>query len=76
MQKVKNQNADDIVVDGQRYKLSAFNDEQQYLLRQMHSCSSKVNNLKFELDQATTAFQGFEQRLKKSLKSKPRKEMG
>lgn len=76
MQDKKNQNADEIVVDGQSYNLSALNAEQQYLLRQMHSCSSKVNNLKFELDQATTAFQGFEQRLKKSLNNKTRKEMG
>ena len=68
MQDKKAQNAAEIVLDGQAYKLAALNTEQQYLVRQMHSCSTKVNNLKFELDQASTAFQGFESRLKQSVK--------
>jgi len=76
MQDTKNQNAAEIVLDGQAYKLAALNTEQQYLVRQMHSCSTKVNNLKFELDQASTAFQGFEKRLKQSIKNNTKKEMG
>ena len=76
MQDKRKENAAEIVVDGQAYKFSVLNTEQQYLVRQMHSCSTKMNNLKFELDQASTAFQGFEKRLKQSIKNKTKKEMG
>ena len=76
MQDKRKENAAEIVVDGQAYKFSVLNTEQQYLVRQMHSCSTKMNNLKFELDQANTAFQGFEKRLKQSIRSKTKKEMG
>ena len=76
MQDKKNENFAEIILDGQSYKLSDLNTEQQYLVRQMHSCSTKMNNLKFELDQASTAFQGFEKRLKQSIKNKTKKEMG
>ena len=66
MQDKKKENATEIVVDGQAYQFSVLNTEQQYLVRQMHSCSAKMNNLKFELDQLALHFKALKNDLNKA----------
>lgn len=58
-----------ITVDDQEYSVSDFNEQQQYMLKQIQDLSQKSGNLQFQLDQTSVAKQWFTDNLIASLKS-------
>jgi hypothetical protein len=46
-----------ININGTEYTESDFNEEQNYLIKQLRSCKAKIVNLMFELDQIRMAEQ-------------------
>lgn len=58
-----------ITVDGQEYSVSGFDEQQQYMLKQIQDLSQKSGNLQFQLDQTSVAKQWFTDSLIASLKS-------
>ena len=65
-----------VQINGKKYNYNALSEEQIYLLRQTQSCSVKINNLKFELDQVQTALTSYNQKLVMSLENSNEKKMG
>lgn len=58
-----------IMVDDKEYSVSDFNEQQQYMLKQIQDLSQKSGNLQFQLDQTSVAKQWFTDSLIASLKS-------
>ena len=58
-----------LTIDDQEYAIADFSDQERYMLNQVQDLTQKVNNLKFQLDQANVAKEFFSQNLISSLKN-------
>jgi len=63
----KQDNSNMVIIDDKEYKIEDFNKEQTYHITQIRDLQSKAADLRFKLDQLTTAEKAFTSLLVKSL---------
>ena len=63
----KQDNSNVVIIDDKEYKIEDFNKEQTYHVSQIRDLQNKAANLRFQLDQLTTAEKAFTSSLVKSL---------
>ena len=76
---MENENANkssEVLINGEKYDYKDLTQEQIYFLRQIQSCNTKINNLKFEMDQLQTALTSFNEKLVLSVENSSEKKMG
>lgn len=69
-------NSNMVIIDDKEYKIEDFNKEQTYHITQIRDLQAKAADLRFKLDQLTTAEKAFTSLLVKSLteEEKPKDE--
>ena len=72
----KQDNSNMVIIDDKEYKIEDFNKEQTYHITQIRDLQAKAADLRFKLDQLTTAEKAFTSLLVKSLteEEKPKDE--
>ena len=72
----KQDNSNMVIIDDKEYKIEDFNKEQTYHITQIRDLQAKAADLRFKLDQLTTAEKAFTSLLAKSLteEEKPKDE--
>ena len=63
----KQDNSNVVIIDDKEYKIEDFNKEQAYFVSQIRDLQTKAANLRFQIDQVTTAEKAFTSSLVKSL---------
>jgi hypothetical protein len=63
----KQDNSNMVIIDDKEYKIEDFNKEQTYHITQIRDLQAKAADLRFKLDQLTTAEKAFTSLLVKSL---------
>ena len=63
----KEDNSNMVIIDDKEYKIEDFNKEQTYHITQIRDLQAKAADLRFKLDQLTTAEKAFTSLLVKSL---------
>ena len=65
-----------VTLDGVKYKLKDFNNDQLYWVSQIQNINSKVNSLKMDLDQLQVANNFFIDQIRNSFETGKEKENG
>jgi hypothetical protein len=63
----KQDNSNVVIIDDKEYKIEDFNKEQAYFVSQIRDLQTTAANLRFQIDQVTTAEKAFTSSLVKSL---------
>ena len=63
----KKDNSNVVIIDDKEYKIEDFNKEQAYFVSQIRDLQTTAANLRFQIDQVTTAEKAFTSSLVKSL---------
>jgi len=63
----KQDNSNVVIIDDKEYKIEDFNKEQTYFVSQIRDLQTTAANLRFQIDQVTTAEKAFTSSLVKSL---------
>lgn len=66
----KKDNSNVVIIDDKEYKIEDFNKEQAYFVSQIRDLQTTAANLRFQIDQVTTAEKAFTSSLVKSLTEK------